>query len=455
MEEIILANLLENEDYSRKVLPHIKSEFFQDNSDKIVFELISTFINKYNSIPTKETLYIDLQNRDDLNEQSFEECQNIIASLRRDESTKLDWLIEHTEKFCQDKAIYLAIRKSIKILDSKSELTKAAIPTILQEALSVSFDSSVGHDFLENASDRWEFYHAYENKIPFGLHYLDKITDGGLPDKTLNMILAPTGVGKSALMCHMAASNLRNQHNVLYITLEMAEERIAERIDANLLDIDMKSLRELPKEKYEEKIDRLKQTCKGKLIIKEYPTTSAGANHFRHLLEELRIKKNFIPDIIYIDYLNICCSSRIKQGAGVNTYSYIKSIAEELRGLAVEYCLPIVSATQANRDAIRSSDIELDNTSDSIGLPMTVDFMIALISTEELETRNMILIKQLKNRYGDPSKNRRFVLGVDKSKMLFYDVNLEDQPDLIDGPSEEDNKDFIPKAGKKKFEGFK
>ena len=460
MENLILSNLLENEKYARKVLPHLKPEYFQSIEEKTVFGLVHSFVEKYNSFPTKEALYIELSNLDTINEQVFSESQNLIHSLQVDPSTKTEWLVDQTEKFCQEKAVFNAIAQSIQIIDGKTDKTKNAIPEILQDALSISFDSSIGHDFLDDSEERWDLYHAYQNKVPTGIHYIDTITNGGFPDKSLNIFIAATGVGKSFLMCACAANNLRMQKNVLYITLEMAEERIAQRIDANLLDITLDDLMELPRDKYNEKMERLKDTCKGKLIIKEYPTATANAAHFRNLLNDLRLKKNFIPDIIYIDYLNICTSSRMKMGGSVNSYGYIKAIAEELRGLSCEYTPPIVSATQANRDALSSSDMDLSNTSESLGLPMTVDFMLALISTEELEEEGMLLCKQLKNRYGDPAKNRRFVIGTNKAKMQVYDVKKNEQPDLLDGPEDEaEESNYTPinttrKFDKQKFKGF-
>jgi len=434
MEHTILANLIDNEPYGRKVIAFLKDEYFHDQADRQLFCLIDSHLKKYNTFPTKEILYIDLQNVDNLSEQQYSQTKNLIAGLSTDKTTDVNWLIDKTEQFCQDKAVYNAIRQSIKIIDDDSQLTKAAIPKILQDALQVSFDSNIGHSFLDDADDRYDSYHTKEKRIDFNIEYLNKITQGGLPQKTLNCLLAGTGVGKSLAMCHMASHNLLCNRNVLYITLEMAEERIAQRIDANLLDVTISELIALSKVDYLKKVDRLKQTTRGKLIIKEYPTASAGSAHFRHLLNELRIKKNFVPDIIYIDYLNLCVSARIKNGAQANTYTYIKSIAEELRGLAVEFNLPIVTATQANRSALNSSDMGLENTSDSIGLPMTVDFMIAMISTEELDQLGQIMFKQLKNRYGDPSLYKRFVVGVDKSKMRLYDVDASQQEEIDEGP---------------------
>ena len=460
MEHVVLSNLIDNEDYGRKVLPYLKNEYFFDPTDKLLFNLINDYVIKYNGFPTKETLYIELSNKTDINENLFEQTKTAIQELHVDQGTKLEWLIDKTEEFCQEKAIHNAVSQVIKILDSKSDLGKGAMPKLLEEALQVSFESSIGHDFLQDAELRWDAYHKQLDRIPFDLHYMNVITNGGFSDKTLNCFLAPTGAGKSLFMCHMAAYNLMCNKNVLYITMEMAEERIAERIDANLLNIPLKELMLLEKDQYTNKINKLNNHTKGRLLIKEYPTATAGSGHFRHLLSELRIKKNFIPDIIYIDYLNLCTSSRIKGMNGVNSYAYIKAIAEELRGLAVEFCLPIVTATQANRDALGSSDIGLDNTSDSIGLPMTVDFMAAIIPTEELDEQNLVMVKQLKNRYGDESVNRRFVIGIDKTRMKLYDAKNEDQADIMGGPVM-DNTDFgqadserSKKFDRSKFKGF-
>lgn len=460
MEETVLANLIYNEKYARKVIPYLNNELFYEQDEKVLFRLIDEYIDKYNALPTKETLYIDLENVEDIGQVTFEQARDKIAQLAIDEQTKIDWLLNATEKFVQDRAIQNALRKSITILDQNSELTRAAIPQILQEALQVSFDTQVGHDFIEDADDRYERYHLLEDKVRFNLDFFNRITGGGLPPKTLSCLMASTGVGKSLAMCSMAAANLMDQKNVLYITLEMAEERIAQRIDANLLDVTMDELLELTKEQYDKKIEAVRRSTKGKLIVKEYPTATAGSGHFRHLLNELRIKKNFIPNIIYIDYLNLCTSSRIKAGAAVNSYTYIKAIAEEIRGLAVEQVVPIITATQANRDAIGSSDIDLDNTSDSMGLPMTLDFMVALIATEELDDLGQIMVKQLKNRLGDPGINRRFVVGINKAKMRLFDVDISEQQDILDGPvmdntefGQQDN-DRNKKFDRSKFRGF-
>jgi hypothetical protein len=465
IENTILAHLVHNEEYGRKVIPFLKDEYFKDYEDKLVFKLITEYVDKYNSFPSKEALAIDLSNKDGVNDETFKRTKDIIGNFQVDSETEQEWLLDQTEKFCQERAVYNAIMASIQILDDKTgKTTKGAIPQILSDALGVSFDSHIGHDFIEDSASRFEFYHAKEVKVPWDLDYFNKITNGGLPKKTLNIALAGTGVGKSLFMCHAAAANMVNGLNVLYITMEMAEERIAERIDANLLDVTIDELKLLPKDSYDKKMDRLKERVKGKLIVKEYPTACAGSANFRHLLNELKLKKNFIPQIIYIDYLNICTSSRIKNGANVNSYTLIKSIAEELRGLAVEFNVPIVSATQTTRSGYSSSDVGLEDTSESFGLPATADFMFALISTEELQDLGQIMVKQLKNRYNDPGINRRFVLGVDRSKMRLYDVEQSAQEDLLDGPvmdntkfGEEDHERSRPKSkfDRNKFQGFK
>ena len=379
IERTILSNLLFNDEYNRKVIPFLKSEYFQDHNEKVVFDLVDDYVRKYNSFPSKEALAIDLSNKEGLNDETFKISKEIIASLEHDSNTKVDWLLDQTEKFCQDKALYLAIMRSIRIMDEKNgSISKGSIPSILTDALAVSFDTHIGHDFLADSNERYEFYHRKEKRVPFDLDYFNTITNGGLPNKTLNIALAGTGVGKSLFMCHCAAANLSRGLNVLYITLEMAEERIAERIDANLLDVAVDELEMLPKQSYDQKIERLREKTTGKLIVKEYPTACAGSANFRHLLNELKIKKNFIPDIIYIDYLNICLSSRIKHGANVNSYTLIKAIAEELRGLAVEHNVPIVSATQTTRSGYSNSDVGLEDTSESFGLPATADFMFEI-----------------------------------------------------------------------------
>lgn len=430
IEQIIFSNLIHNENYARKVLPFIRAEYFQNRIDQVLFTQIFEFIGKYNSIPTINALLVEVDNVDFLTEEEFKQLSTKIAELDEKEVDQ-QWLLDETEKYCQDRAIYNAIYESIGILDGKKKVDKGSIPNILADALAVSFDTNIGHDFFDDFSTRYDFYHKHEKKIPFDLDFFNRITKGGLPTKTLNVALAGTGVGKSLFMCHCAAANITKGLNVLYITMEMAEEKIAERIDANLLNVTLDELSILPMDAYSKKIERLKTHTNGKLIIKEYPTAAAGAGHFRHLLNELKIKKNFKPDIVYIDYLNICASSRLKYGANVNSYTYIKSIAEELRGLAVEYDVPIVTATQTTRTGYTSSDLGLEDTSESFGLPATADFMFALISTEELQEMNQLVVKQLKNRYNDPAYYRRFVVGVDRAKMKLYDVEQHAQEDLI------------------------
>ena len=460
IEQTIFANLIFNEDYARKVIPFIKKEYFQSRIDQTLFTVIAKFVDKYNSFPTKTALAVEVDSHVGLTEDESEKLTKQIESLE-DRPADLQWLVDETEKFCQSKAIYNAIYQSIGILDDKNgKEDKGAIPMILSDALGISFDNHIGHDFLEDVDSRYEYYHKKENRVPFDLDYLNRITKGGMPNKTLNIILAGTNVGKSLFMCHCAASNVTKGKNVLYITMEMAEERIAERIDANLLNVSLDELSLLPRDVYEKKIERVKSATPGKLIIKEYPTASAGSAHFRHLLNELKLKKNFVPEIIYIDYLNICASSRLKYGANVNSYTYIKAIAEELRGLAVEFNVPIVSATQTTRSGFTSSDLGLEDTSESFGLPATADLMIALISTEELQDMNQLMVKQLKNRYGDPAIHRRFVIGVDRAKMKLYDVEQHAQDDVLDDKPVFDNSDSGRRIGserkfdKNAFENF-
>ena len=457
IERTTLTHLIYNEDYTRKVLPFIKPEYFANRNERVVFEEIEKFLEKYNSLPTKETLTIGVDNRKDINDEDYKKVVDIISSLDKTE-VDLQWLHDETEKFCKDKAIYNAVLDGISIIDGKDKnRTPEAIPSILSEALAVSFDLSVGHDYVEDGLDRYEFYHKKEVKIPFDLDYFNKITKGGLPQKTLNIALAGTGVGKSLFMCHMAASTLMQGKNVLYITLEMAEERIAERIDANLMNVTMDDLHSLPKKMFESYLTKINKKTNGKLIVKEYPTASAHVGNFRSLIKELALKRSFKPDIIFIDYLNICASSRFKGNANVGSYFYIKAIAEELRGLAVETNVPIMSATQTTRGGFVSSDIGLEDTSESFGLPATADLMFALISTEELEDLNQICVKQLKNRYNDPTMNKRFILGIDRAKMRLYDVEQEAQKDLVDSGqiNEEPVFDNTPFAGKtSKYEKF-
>lgn len=435
LEQTILRNLIHNEDYLRKVLPFLKDEYFSDRAEKAIFKEITDFTNEYNNPPTTEALELSLKEKRNLTNDEVEKCETALKELETPpaEKTEIQWLIDKTEKFCQEKAIYNAVLGSISILDGKDKAQdKGAIPKILSDALAVSFDSSVGHDYLEDYDERYDFYHRKEERIPFDLEYFNKITKGGLPAKTLNIALAGTGVGKSLFMCHVAAGCMTQGKNVLYITMEMAEEKIAERIDANLLNVSIDDLMQLPKDMYDKKVNRVKEMTTGKLIIKEYPTASASSIHFRTLLNELNLKRNFVPDIIFIDYLNICCSARIKAGANVNSYTYVKAIAEELRGLAVEFGVPIVSATQTTRSGFTSSDPGLEDTSESFGLPATADLMFALIASEEMEALNQIMVKQLKNRYSDPTAHKRFVLGIDRSKMRLYDVEQDAQYGIAD-----------------------
>jgi len=432
VEFLILRNLLYNEEYVRKVLPFIKAEYFEDSNQKVVFEEISKFVIEYNQPATKEVLCIETEKRQDINDTSFKEITQLISYLE-DEPSEFNWLVNTTEKWCRDRAIYLALMESIQLADGKDETKdRDAIPNILSDALAVSFDTHIGHDYLTDYEERYELYHRKENKIEFDLEYFNKITKGGLPNKTLNIALAGTGVGKSLFMCHVASGVLLQGKNVLYITLEMAEEKIAERIDANLLNVNIQDIVDLPKQMYESKVTNLAEKTQGTLIIKEYPTASAHSGHFKALLQELALKKSFRPDIIFIDYLNICASSRYRGNSTVNSYSYIKAIAEELRGLAVEANVPIVSATQTTRSGYGSSDVDLTDTSESFGLPATADLMFALISTEELEGLNQILVKQLKNRYNDPTMNKRFVVGIDRAKMRLYDCEQSAQEDITD-----------------------
>lgn len=452
MEQLILRNLIFNEDYFRKVLPFLNKDYF-NGVDKLIFTEVSNFASEYNTPPSLEAISISIKEKRNITNEEVEKCEDYVEELHRldPKNSNEQWLIDKTEKFCQEKAIYNAVLNSISILDGKDKAhEKGAIPKILSDALAVSFDTSIGHDYLENSDARYEFYHRKEERIPFDLDYFNKITKGGLPSKTLNIALAGTGVGKSLFMCHVAAGCLVQGKNVLYITLEMAEEKIAERIDANLLNVKVDELAKLSKDDYDKKVSRVRSKTTGKLIIKEYPTASASATHFRTLLNELHLKRNFRPDIIFIDYLNICTSARIKTGASINSYTYVKSIAEELRGLAVEYSVPVVSATQTTRAGFNSSDPGLEDTSESFGLPATADLMFALISSEELEELGQIMVKQLKNRYSDPTYLKRFTVGVDRSKMKLYDIEDSAQEDIADSGY----KKFDDKT-KSKFEGFK
>ena len=451
IEEITLSKLILNDTYTKKVLPFIKDDYFDTPSYKILFSTLSEYVNKFETTPEPNALKIEVEKRRDISEEIYKEVEQFLNNLDRDQYNE-DWLIETTEKWCKEKAIYIALMESVKIADGQDKTrTKDAIPSIMSEALGVCFDDHVGHDYIQDSDERYDFYHRKEEKIPFDIEYLNKITKGGIPNKTLNIALAGTGVGKSLFMCHVASSVLLQGRNVLYITMEMAEEKIADRIDANLLDIPIQQLTSplLTKEKYSSKLLQLKQKTQGKLIIKEYPTASAHVGHFKALLNELSMKKGFSPDIIFVDYLNICASARYK-GTIVNSYTYVKAIAEELRGLAVEFDLPIVSATQTTRAGFGSSDPDLTDTSESFGLPATADLMLALISNEEMEELGQIMIKQLKNRYNDPTMYKRFVVGIDRAKMRLYDCDQGAQDDIIDAG------DIEPATNTKKtFEGFK
>ena len=452
IENTIIKNLIQNETYTRKVIPFIKSEYFTESSEKLVFEEIVNYFDKYTKSPTVEALLINLDNVTSKGDAIVKSSKELIGNIETDD-TPLDWLIDETEKWCKDRAIYIAVMDSIEVLDEKSKRSTGEIPDLLKDALSVSFDTHIGHDQLEDADERFEFYNTEEEKMPFDLEYFNKITKGGLPNKTLNICLAGTGVGKSLFMCHMASNCLLMGKNVLYITMEMSEERIAERIDSNVMNVPMKELPDISKKEYDKKIQRIKNKTKGKLIIKEYPTAAAHVGHFRHLLQELNIKKDFRPDIIFIDYLNICASHRIRPGSGANSYTLVKSIAEELRGLAVEHDVPMVSATQTTRSGYGSTDIGLEDTSESFGLPATADLMFALITSEELEDLDQLVVKQLKNRYNDPTIFKRFVIGIDRSRMKLYDVEQEAQEELIDSVDIDDDTPVFDRS--EKFRDFK
>jgi len=460
IEDTILRNLIYNEEFARKTLPFMKDVYFSQYTDKTIFNEIYKYFDKFSNLPSKEALIIELSDRNDLTEEQFGSTTELLndaeTTHQKENREDLSWLLERSEKFCQDKALYNAITDSIGIFDesSKSEISKDAIPTILSDALSVTFDTHIGHDYLDNSMERFDFYRKKEEKIPFDLEYFNKITAGGLPRKTLNIALAGTGVGKSLFMCHMAANCLAENQNVLYITLEMAEERIAERIDANLMNVSLDTLKDMPKTTYSKKIEKLRGKIKGKLIVKEYPTATASTNNFRALINELKIKRGFIPDILFMDYLNLCTSTRYKNNISAGSYFVVKAIAEELRGLAVECNIPIVSATQLNRTGFMSSDVGLEDTSESFGLPATADFMFALISTEELEEHNQIKVKQLKNRYNDPVINRNFVIGIDRAKMKLYDLEEEAQEELNTEPKENEGKVRKKKTGSMSWEAF-
>jgi replicative DNA helicase len=460
LETTILKHLIYSDEYLRKVLPFLKEEYFSDRTEKAIYNEITSFTNTYNITPSIEALGLAVKDLRNITDDEVQKCEDYLKEIEKtkSEQSQIQWLVDRTEKFCQEKAIYNAVLGSISILDGKDKThDKGQIPKILSDALGVTFDTSVGHDYLENSEERYEFYHRKEERIPFDLDYFNKITKGGLPAKTLNIALAGTGVGKSLFMCHVAAGAMSQGRNVLYITMEMAEEKIAERIDANLLNVSLDDLTDLSKEMYDKKVAKVKSKTTGKLIIKEYPTASASATHFRTLLNELNLKKSFVPHIIFIDYLNICCSSRIKAGSNINSYTYVKSIAEELRGLAVEYNVPIVSATQTTRSGFTSSDPGLEDTSESFGLPATADLMFALITSEELEELGQIMVKQLKNRYNDPTYYKRFTVGVDRSKMRLYDVEQSGQDGLADAGQDKPINTFGERElkAKKSFDGFK
>ena len=455
IETTILRNLVFNEDYSRKVIPFIQPDYFEKKTEKVIFEEIVEFIVKYGSAITVEALGIEIENRTDLTEDQIKDIREINKSLN-DAPVDKTWLIDTTERWCRDRAIYLALMESIHIADGNdTKKNRDAIPSILSDALAVSFDNNIGHDYLNNYEERYEYYHRKEDKIEFDLEYFNKITKGGIPNKTLNIALAGTGVGKSLFMCHVASSVLLQGRNVLYITMEMAEEKIAERIDANLLNVNIQELADLPRSTFENKVTNLSKKTQGTLIIKEYPTASAHSGHFKALLNELALKKSFRPDIIFIDYLNICASSRYKGNSNINSYTFVKAIAEELRGLAVEFNLPIVSATQTTRSGYGNSDVELTNTSESFGLPATADLMFALISTEDLEGLGQIMVKQLKNRYNDPTIYKRFVIGIDRAKMRLYDCEQSAQNDILDKGGDDEYDYEEERKSKKSFEGFK
>jgi len=448
IEKTIINSLFFKEEYTRKVLPFIKEEYFGNRVEQLLFGEVFKFVEKYNNLPTKDAILIELNSRRDINEEELQHIKDYVNSIENSEADE-QWLLETTEKFCKDRAVHNAVLSGIKILDGKDKKqTPEAIPHILSDALAVSFDKSVGHDYIEDAEARFKFYHTKEKRYQFDLDYMNRITKGGVPSKTLNIALAGTGVGKSLFMCHVASSYLLQGLNVLYITLEMAEERIAERIDANLLDVTMEDLHEMPKQLYDGKISKLREKTQGQLIVKEYPTASAHAGHFKSLVNELALKKSFRPDVIFIDYLNICASSRFK-GGNISSYFYIKAIAEELRGLAVEHNVPIFSATQTTRTGFVSTDIGLEDTSESFGLPATADFMFALMSNEELEALGQMKVKQLKNRYNDPSVNRAFIIGVDRAKMRLYDVQQSSQ-NIVDANQVDEKEDAY-----NKFSDFK
>jgi replicative DNA helicase len=448
---------MSDELYTRRVIPFLKSDYFSERSEQIIFDEINSFVEKYNTPPTTEALLIEIDKKPNLNQQEFDAVKDQLSEMGKDsESPKVDWLIDSTEQFCQERSVYNAVMESIQILDGKTDKTKESIPEILGDALAVSFDTHVGHDYIEDADARFDFYHQVDQHFAFDLEYFNKITNGGLVSKSLNVLVGGPGTGKTLALCHFAASYMTQGKNVLYITLEMAEERISERIDANLLNTSINDLRDLSKEMYDKKINRLKKSTAGKLIVKEYPTAQAGVGHFRHLFTELALKKNFVPDVVIVDYINICTSSRLKLGASVNSYTYIKSIAEEMRGFAVEKNVPLLTATQLNRAGFQSSDVGLENTAESFGLPATADLMLALITTDELEDLNQLMVKQLKNRYNDLTTHKRFVVGVDRTKMRLYDCEQSAQDDIMDDntssrDSEGNKFDIEPSKERKDF----
>lgn len=443
LEQTILKNLIQSETFTRKVIPFVKEEYFSEDDERNVYKHIKQYFDNYNNPPTPEALLINLESDSKINENILKLSTQLVKNIRDDvDPTPHDWLVDETEQWCKDRAIYIAVMDSIEVIDKNSKRSTGEIPDLLKEALSVSFDSHIGHDQLEDAEERHDFYTREEEKLPFDLEYFNKITKGGLPNKTLNICLAGTGVGKSLFMCHCASANLVAGKNVLYLTMEMSEEKIAERIDANVLNIPIKELPDISKKMFTKKVDRLKEKTHGKLIVKEYPTASAHVGHFRHLLQELNLKKDFQPDVIYVDYLNICASYRIRPGSGANSYTLVKSIAEELRGLAVEFDVPIMSATQTTRSGYGSTDIGLEDTSESFGLPATADLMFALITSEELEDLDQLVVKQLKNRYNDPTIFKRFVIGIDRSRMKLYDVEQEAQEELYDSENNDDTPVF-------------
>ena len=456
LEQTILKNLIKDRNYTRKVLPFLKEEYFGNMEDRLLFKEVADFLLKYGEQPTFDALDIEISNIRGTTDDTVKQMRETLRTLNDDtEKTNEDWLIDNTEKFCQEKAIYNAITSSLEIMNGKGKLTKGAIPSLLSDALAISFDPNVGHDYIEQATDRYDYYHRVEERIPFDLDYFNKVTKFGIPRKTLNIVMAGVGVGKSLTLCHFASSYINQGKNVLYISLELAEEEVAKRIDANVLNVSMDDLMVLPKDIYDKKIENLKQKTNGKLIVKEYPTASASTVHFRSLLNELNLKKGFAPDVIMVDYLNICASSRIKPGNGVNSYTYVKAIAEELRGLAVEYNVPIWSATQLTRGGYGSSDPDLTDTSESFGLPATADFFVALVVTEQLEQLNQIMVKQLKNRYADPAKYKRDVIGVDKTKMRLYDVEASAK-DIVDtGEETKPTPQITNKSKSSKFKGLK